>query len=168
MVSLVSFVKADPRRESFCGTPPTATRLLFMFCCLSLMFSGGSAANTLRCWNGVSNPKASVGYPPEETECSTAGLVCQLTYVASLNLYSMSCSTNATCTRLLGDLTAGRITNLYDHVKCCNESRCNAAPDMPNSGIGGFSSDINFHWSILILVIGLHFMRSSFFDEDNR
>lgn len=162
MVSLLSFTRSKSPSSS------STTSFLLAFCCLSLMICCSSAAPTpLRCWNGVSNPKASAGYPPEEIDCITAGYVCQLTYVANLGLYSMSCLSNTTCQRMLSDFTSGKITNYYDHIKCCNVSRCNAAPDMPNSGGGLLTmyGDANFHWSTLILVLGAHFMRSSFFDN---
>lgn len=90
----------------------------------------------LKCWSGTSNPKASTGYPPEQVECSLVGggSVCEMTYVANLHLYSMSCTTDVSCQLKLSDLDSGSITSLYDEVRCCNESLCNADPNMPSSG----------------------------------
>lgn len=88
--------------------------------------------SSLTCWSGTSNPRASVGYPPEKVDCTLVGGggVCEMTYVASLNLYSMSCSTEDACYRKLNDFETGSVTSLWDEVRCCTEDHCNASPDL--------------------------------------
>lgn len=125
-----------------------------LLCCFNVLVQGQTTVTELKCWSGVSNPKATTGYPPEQVDCSIlgGGSTCQLTYIATLSLYSMSCTTDTACQLLVNDLESGSTTSLYDYVKCCTEDLCNADPNMPSSGSSLY--DANFHWSILGLVLG--------------
>lgn len=93
------------------------------------------STEVLKCWVGTSNPKASDGYPPLLTECSLGefeGAICQVTYVANLNLYSMTCTLRSICQRLLNDLETG--VSFFDNVQCCDDRNgCNADPNMPSA-----------------------------------
>ena len=139
------------------------TYFTFVFLCFIISFPVSMAITPtptptqqtgLQCWSGVSNPKATNGYPPEQVSCNYVGggSTCQLTYVATLNLYSMSCTSDIGCSLVLNDYNSGITTSLYDQVKCCTTNGCNADPDLSSYSFGNILKNNIFFVFFTIIV----------------